>query len=435
MAARLVTWNSRAARSAAASTRPVQTPPTGVAHGNPAAPTSGGDHVGQAMAPVAAARTPPPPTPRSPTAPVHSQHLAPISRPTFDQPTAIAGPGPTTALNAAVAMAARSAEREDSSQHPLGTAARTFAALEEEEDEEEEQYGEQAIRVMEEQMERLGREELSGMDVDEEGPRPVRIKGKGKARESKAGEESESESEWNTEKENMVRARPRARRPSTPAAAKRRERVAHPTGELFDPPCSNCRFASRECEQTSNGGACVDCKLKKKRCEYALPQTRKVKSKPTVESEDDRERSAAHRDAEEPGPEAAPVTPADGRGRSRAPAAAAKPHVNHAQIRRSAARAQTQAKRAAAKKEAMEAKQAAMEARKAAKAHEVKDHAGSDRAIKQVPRRPRRATAPPKCKYPIVVYIVHFMTDTHLSQHKGGQPRNLLDGWQIVWRG
>ena len=65
-----------------------------------------------------------------------------------------------------------------------------------------------------------------------------------------------------------------------------------PTGEYHDDKCSRCRITERSCEIQKSGGACVNCRRYKHKCEYSRPRARKeVKSKPFVESEDE---SAVH---------------------------------------------------------------------------------------------------------------------------------------------
>jgi hypothetical protein len=61
-----------------------------------------------------------------------------------------------------------------------------------------------------------------------------------------------------------------------------------PTGEYHDSKCSRCRIMGRSCEIQKSGGACVNCRRYKHKCEYSRPRGRKeVKSKPIVESEDE----------------------------------------------------------------------------------------------------------------------------------------------------
>lgn len=58
-----------------------------------------------------------------------------------------------------------------------------------------------------------------------------------------------------------------------------------PSGEYHVPKCSRCQISSKACEKQQSGGACVNCRTFKHKCEYSKLR-KEVKSKPTVESED-----------------------------------------------------------------------------------------------------------------------------------------------------
>lgn len=274
--------------------------------------------------------------------PVPTTSVMPLAAPVVRAPTAAAKAVTPAALpisvpapsaTKAAAMGARISGTQETATSPPR---RKFGDIEEEENDD----GEEAIRVMEEKMVRLGREEGSEMDVDEDRPRQSRkVKGKGKAREdwqsddesdarqrprasqsSKGaaakkrvriadegsemdvdedgprqlrkvkgkGKAREEKSDLDSDDESDGRQSSRPSQSSKGAAAKKRTRIANPTGDLWPKPCQTCTSYQIPCEKNVNGGACVPCKLKKKRCEYAFASMKKAKSRPTVESEDDR---------------------------------------------------------------------------------------------------------------------------------------------------
>ena len=61
-----------------------------------------------------------------------------------------------------------------------------------------------------------------------------------------------------------------------------------PTGELNPSKCSNCNLSGRECERQESGGACVNCRRYKHKCEFSRPRKRQ-KSEAVVESEEEEE--------------------------------------------------------------------------------------------------------------------------------------------------
>lgn len=62
--------------------------------------------------------------------------------------------------------------------------------------------------------------------------------------------------------------------------------IAVPTGKLHNPPCMSCQRDNRACEIQQSGGACVNCRRYKHKCEYARPR-KATKSTPVVESENE----------------------------------------------------------------------------------------------------------------------------------------------------
>lgn len=124
--------------------------------------------------------------------------------------------------------------------------------------------------------------------------------------------------------------------------------MVDPAGDYFDPPCGTCTAADIPCEKNVRGGACVECKTKKKRCDYSLVSMRKQKSQRTIESEDDR--SPPPQDESEPEAEAPPRKTANARGTIRRP----KNLPDAGRIKKAVARAHKQIERTAAKKARME---------------------------------------------------------------------------------
>jgi hypothetical protein len=212
------------------------------------------------------------------------------------QSPAVAGPSPTTMANHLVAA--------------LTEVERTFRAIEDEDDE-----GEAAIRLMDalgEPARTVGPEgEGEDMEIDEleeDDGDDIGVKGKGKGRAGgdewtpeprvdqngkRQRSDEETESDWDQYKRSpkIVVKRPSVRRSIATAGISKHRTFGRPTGNYFDPPCSTCHLAGRVCERNVRGGSCTHCKVSKRACEYAKPQTAKrVKSKPTIDSEDDEDK-------------------------------------------------------------------------------------------------------------------------------------------------
>ena len=206
--------------------------------------------------------------------------IVPIS-----QPSAVAGPGPST-------LAARTAKISAPSRvkkvyvelKKAPKSARKLADLDAEGNED----------VQMEEVEKIVAEEMKRK-------MPLRgMKGKGKAvMRNESDEESPSSSSTD---ENDKAIYYHARRP--PASATKATKppkshgvVTRPTGEEHVPACSRCESSKIKCEKDGNGGACVTCKVRKQKCDYALPASRRkkvtevrkrvIKSKARVDTDDD----------------------------------------------------------------------------------------------------------------------------------------------------
>lgn len=170
---------------------------------------------------------------------------------------------------------------------------RTFAAIEEEDEEEGHgDNGEEAIRMMDDEM---------AVDSPEPAERQRRDKGKGRAIEAQESEDSD----WEKYMRSPVPSKPPARtsRASGRAAAKGKSRAIEPTGEEYSSPCGTCQLAEKRCERNAGGGACVPCKRAKRACKYAFPRTRKFKSRATISSDEE----VRNRSRNRPQPAAAPT--------------------------------------------------------------------------------------------------------------------------------
>ena len=167
-----------------------------------------------------------------------------------------------------------------------------------EEDDEEDQ-GEEVIQMMDMlggQARTFDQKEIaSDMEVDEleEDLKPW-VKEKGKEREREQGADAEeTESDWDKYMRfSKVAVKHPSGQCSNPSVAVSNYRIlGHLTEDYFDPPCSTCHLAGRVCEQDMKGVSCTQCKENKRACKYANTQTAKqVKSKLTVESEDEERR-------------------------------------------------------------------------------------------------------------------------------------------------
>lgn len=92
----------------------------------------------------------------------------------------------------------------------------------------------------------------------------------------------------------VIRSRPRPPVSPIPPTLNKRRAPPVPTGDFYDPPCSTCRTAGKDCERQATAGACVNCRHFKHKCEFAKIRKTK-KSKPVVESEDDDSAAAPRR--------------------------------------------------------------------------------------------------------------------------------------------
>lgn len=203
------------------------------------------------------------------------------------QSTAVPGPGPTTVANRIVTT--------------VTDIVRSFRDIEQEDDE-----GEAAIRYMDTvgYHAKIKEKGSSDMEVDELEEDEGGKKGKGKARgvertpeprahHKKVKEEVKEESDsddWDRYKRSpkLAAKHGSVRRSNLTAATTRYRMVGRSTGDYFDPPCSTCHLAGRVCERNIKGGSCTQCKVYKRACEYAgRGGTRRVKSKPTIDSEED----------------------------------------------------------------------------------------------------------------------------------------------------
>jgi hypothetical protein len=116
-------------------------------------------------------------------------------------------------------------------------------------------------------------------EMKDEGKIKEKAVGKGKAKE---------QVDVDIEELKVIHSRPPASKKSTP----RPNPIT--TGESYDQKCSHCRLAGRTCEKQKSGGACVNCRKFKHKCEYAKARKQK-KSKPVVESEEEASSSPAPR--------------------------------------------------------------------------------------------------------------------------------------------
>jgi hypothetical protein len=104
------------------------------------------------------------------------------------------------------------------------------------------------------------------------------IRGRGKV-EIMDNEESEEEDDED------IKQRPAKSMPRQDKKASA-QNLPIPTGEYHDSKCSKCRISGRSCEIQKSGGACVNCRRYKHKCEYSRSR-KEVKSRPVIESEDE----------------------------------------------------------------------------------------------------------------------------------------------------
>ncbi|KAF8816600.1 hypothetical protein BYT27DRAFT_7248037 [Phlegmacium glaucopus] len=212
----------------------------------------------RAPVPAATASVAPPPSPISVPSTTRKSGAA---RKPKSPPHAIAGPGPNTMFMAAAA-------RTGMIRHPLPE---TDCEGPRSTMDEEEGFIHTLREIEESTME---------SDVIEVKPPPSK-RAKGKEKEKQRGSDNES---WC---ESIIVSRPRPT-VSTHSQQKPRGRAGPiPTGELHLSPCSRCRIGGKDCEKQEAGGACVNCRTFKHKCEYAKRARNQKKSKPMVESEDD----------------------------------------------------------------------------------------------------------------------------------------------------
>jgi hypothetical protein len=209
--------------------------------------------------------------------------MAPTPTPMTSKPTS----DPPTALTLATAVSAM--EFDCTAGHPPVP---TFRDMPKDDKDDDESKVELAWIVKQEP-------ENSDMDINElAGDSTPRMNGGGKGRQGLKVEDSESD--YDLYMRSPIIIKPRHVRQSMAATGQSKYGPrSRPTGDYFDPPCSTCHVAGRACEQDMRGGSCSQCKVSKRACEYAKPRTsRRVKSKPTVDSKDDEKKYGSESGAE-----------------------------------------------------------------------------------------------------------------------------------------
>lgn len=100
-------------------------------------------------------------------------------------------------------------------------------------------------------------------------------------------DETSSSSNDSDDEFRVIHSRPRKPLPRTSHKPPVRiNNNTNPSGEYHEEKCSKCRLSGKECEKQQSGGACVNCRRYKHKCEYARPR-KSIKSKVEVESEED----------------------------------------------------------------------------------------------------------------------------------------------------
>lgn len=136
--------------------------------------------------------------------------------------------------------------------------------------------------------EKKGKEKKTADEKPCANEKVIKVKRRRTAAATPQPETAESDSSSSTSWDEMrQKSKPRTTPAKSKLENKKNENPVVPTGELYDPPCSTCRIAERDCEKQGLGSACVACRRSKQRCEYSLRKRRAAKSKDEVDSEDD----------------------------------------------------------------------------------------------------------------------------------------------------